>query len=63
MGIYEFLDITPSMQKMITGKTTAQELEEAARKEQGMVTMVEDGIIKALQGVTTMEEVLRVAKE
>jgi len=63
VGIYEFLDITPSMQKMITGKTTAQELEEAARQEQGMVTMVEDGIIKALQGVTTMEEVLRVAKE
>ncbi|MBI3421201.1 MAG: type II/IV secretion system protein [Candidatus Sungbacteria bacterium] len=63
VGIYEFLDVTPSMQKLITGKTTAQELEEAARKEQGMVTMVEDGIIKALQGVTTMEEVLRVAKE
>ncbi|MBI3255760.1 MAG: hypothetical protein HYZ63_02205, partial [Candidatus Andersenbacteria bacterium] len=63
MGIYEFLEVTPSIQKLITGKTTTQELEDAARKEQGMVTMVEDGIMKAIAGVTTIAEVLRVAKE
>lgn len=63
IGIYEFLEVTPSIQKLITGRTTTQELEDAARHEQGMVTMVEEGIIKALAGVTTIEEVLRVAKE
>jgi type IV pilus assembly protein PilB len=63
MGIYEFLEITPSIQKLITGKTTSQDLEDAARQEQGMVTMVEDGIIRAIEGATTIEEVLRVAKE
>lgn len=63
MGIYEFLEVTPSIQKLITGHTTAQELEEAGRTEQGMVTMLEEGLIKAINGVTTIEEVLRVAKE
>jgi type IV pilus assembly protein PilB len=63
IGIYEFLEVTPVIQKMITGRTTAQELEENGRKEQNMVTMVEDGVIKALAGVTSLEEVLRVAKE
>lgn len=62
-GIYELLEITPTIQQMITPQTTSQQLEEAARKEQGMVTMLEDGFAKAIQGVTTLEEVLRVAKE
>lgn len=63
IGIYEALEVTPSMQRLITGNITAHDLEEAAKNEQHMLTMVEDGIVKALQGVTTLEEVLRVAKD
>ncbi len=48
-------------EKIITGADT-DSLETIARKE-GMLTFIEDGIIKALQGVTTFEEVMRVAKE
>lgn len=63
LGIYEILDVTPEIQKIITAKTTSQELEDAARQHQQMVTMIEDGLIKIVQGLTTIEEVLRVAKE
>ncbi len=63
LGIYEMLEVTPSIQKMMTSTVTSNDLEMAARAEQNMVTMLEDGIIKALQGTTTIEEVLRVAKE
>ncbi len=41
---------------------TADQIEEQARKE-GMITMIEDGIFKAVQGITTIEEVLRVISE
>ena len=43
-------------------KATAAELRLAARK-QGMSVMLEDGLIKAKNGITTIEEVLRVTKE
>ena len=42
---------------------TADELEQIAIKENGMRTMLEDGIAKALNGLTTIEEVLRVRGE
>ena len=41
---------------------TAGEIEELARSE-GMRTMYEDGLVKAMQGLTTLEEVLRVTQE
>lgn len=63
LGIYEVLEVTPKIQKLITGNVTAHELEEAAREEQQMVSMVEDGVAKVLRGQTSIEEVLRVAKE
>ncbi|MEX0649529.1 MAG: ATPase, T2SS/T4P/T4SS family [Candidatus Andersenbacteria bacterium] len=63
LGIYEMMEATPSIQKLITGNVTAHELEAKAREEQQMVSMVEDGIIKVINGVTSIEEVLRVAKE
>ncbi|MCE9642923.1 MAG: GspE/PulE family protein [Candidatus Andersenbacteria bacterium] len=62
-GIHEMFEMTPSLQKMVTGNITAHELETAAREEQGMVSMLEDGIIKVARGITSLEEVLRVAKE
>lgn len=63
LGIYEVLEVTPAIQKLLTPETAAAQLEEAARKDQAMVTMLEDGVIKAVQGITSLEEVLRVAQE
>lgn len=63
LGIYEVLEVTPAIQKLLAPETAAAQLEEAARKDQAMVTMLEDGVIKALQGITSLEEVLRVAQE
>lgn len=63
LGIYEALEMTPEIQKLITTEVTAQLLEESAKTAQQMVTMVQDGLLKVMQGLTTVEEVLRVAKE
>lgn len=63
LGIYEMLEMTPSLQKLITVNVTSDALETAAKEEQGMVTMLEDGVMKVVQGITSVEEVLRVAKE
>jgi type II secretory ATPase GspE/PulE/Tfp pilus assembly ATPase PilB-like protein len=62
IGIYEILEVTETMKNLITSKTTADVIEERAKQE-GMVSMSEDGIIKAAQGITSIEEVLRVTLE
>lgn len=62
MGIYEVLDNTLSVQKMITSNATANQIQTQAISE-GMITMQTDGLIKALRGETTIEEILRVTKE
>ena len=41
---------------------TSDEIEKQAKKE-GMTTMLEDGLIKCVQGITTIEEILRVTSE
>lgn len=62
VGIYEVLDNTLTVQKLITGNATANQIQAQSIKE-GMITMQTDGLIKALRGETTIEEVLRVTKE
>lgn len=62
MGIHEVLEISPTIKEMITAGKTGDEIEIQARKE-GMLTMIEDGIYKAVQGLTSIEEVLRVINE
>lgn len=62
MGIYEVLSVTEPIQKAITESATATEIEKLAKKD-GMHSMMVDGVIKALKGETTIEEVLRVTKE
>lgn len=62
IGIYEVLEITNNIQKLILKKSTTEEIREAGIK-QGMVTLLQDGFIKAKTGITTIEEVLRVSKE
>jgi type IV pilus assembly protein PilB len=62
IGIFEVLPVTQTIKELIVKEATADEIEEQAKKE-GMITMVEDGFIKAAQGITTIEEVLRVIIE
>jgi type II secretory ATPase GspE/PulE/Tfp pilus assembly ATPase PilB-like protein len=60
LGLYEAISMTPAIQKIIqSDKTTDYEIEQEAIKN-GMITMLQDGIIKALAGETTLEEVFRV---
>lgn len=62
VGIHEILEITPTIQDMIMKRLTAQEIQDQGEKE-GMVLLWEDGFIKAAQGITSVEEILRVSKE
>jgi type IV pilus assembly protein PilB len=62
VGIHEVLKVTASIKGLIMKGATSGEIEEQAKKE-GMITMIEDGIFNAVQGNTTIEEVLRVISE
>lgn len=61
-GIYEVLEMSEKVEKMVTSKATSEEITQQARWD-GMHTMVEDGMIKAALGITSIEEILRVTKE
>lgn len=58
-GLYEVMDVTDEIQKLIVARATSAEIQRLAM-EQGMVTMRQDGYLKSLQGITTLEEVNRV---
>ena len=62
VGIFEILEMNDEMKELIMSKANAASLQQKA-VEQGMVTMIERGIAKVLEGLTTIEEILRVAKE
>jgi type IV pilus assembly protein PilB len=62
VGIYEIMEISPELSKLINAKANADEIKTQAVKE-GMITMIEDGFIKAVKAVTTIEEILRVTKD
>ena len=62
VGIYEVLPMTSTIKELVMKNETGDAIEKQARSE-GMLTMSEDGIFKAAQGITTIEEVLRVITE
>jgi general secretion pathway protein E len=62
IGIFEIMLITDKMQNLILKSFDAFQIKQLAKKE-SMVTLRQDGIDKVLQGVTTIEEVLRVAQK
>ena len=62
IGIAEVLTMTPTIRELVIQNSTSGRIEEQAKKE-GMITMIEDGIYKCVQGQTTIEEVLRVVSE
>jgi general secretion pathway protein E len=61
-SILELLQMTDSIRRLIMQQATSGEIHEMA-VQQGMRTMYQDGLIKCLQGITTLEEVLRVTQE
>ena len=62
VGIHEVMKVTPSIKEMIIKGTSGDDLERQA-KEEGMMTMIEDGIFQSVMGITTLEEVFRVVSE
>lgn len=62
MSISEVLPITETIKHLIVKKASFGDIEKQAKTE-GMYTMLEDGFIKATQGITSIEEILRVTKE
>lgn len=61
-GLYEVMDVSEEIQALITERATSAEIQRKA-VEQGMITMRQDGYLKALTGVTTLEEVNRVTSD
>ncbi len=62
LGIHEILEVTPQVSQMIMEHKSAQEIQDQAEKD-GMVLMWQDGFIKAIKGITTIDEIVRVSKE
>ncbi|MBI5620318.1 type II/IV secretion system protein [Candidatus Gottesmanbacteria bacterium] len=62
MGIFEVFPISDAISKLILQRAPMSEIEHQAKSE-GMITMKQDGYLKAVEGVTTLEEVLRVAQD
>lgn len=61
-GLYEAIDVNEDIQKLIVSRATSAEIMKVA-KANGTITMRQDGMLKALAGVTTIEEVNRVASD
>lgn len=62
VGIFETLPVTPKIASLVLENADSATMEKEAISE-GMITMKQDGYLKVLQGITTVEEVLRVAQE
>ena len=62
VGIYEVLPVTATIKELVMKDATSDDVQAQARKE-GMLTMSEDGIFRAAQGMTSIEEVMRVITE
>lgn len=62
VGLFEVLGMTETLKELVLKKESSYKIQELAVKE-GMVTMLQDGILKAIDGITTLEEVWRTTKE
>ncbi|MDZ7744160.1 MAG: GspE/PulE family protein [Candidatus Saccharibacteria bacterium] len=61
VGVFEVLEVSPAIQKLITDKASSEAITAAAVKE-GMTTMMDDGMKKVRSGITTLEEILRATR-
>lgn len=62
VGIFEVLEINDDIRKLIMARANAAQIQQQAQK-QGMSLMIEDGINKVKNGMTTIEEIIRVTRE
>ena len=62
IGIFEVLPISTEIAKLISTRASMEDIQNVGVQE-GMITMKQDGYMKALEGVTTIEEILRVAQD
>jgi len=62
VGIFEVLPVTEKVSRLILERAPSSSIEKEAIQE-GMITLKQDGYMKVLEGITTLEEVLRVAEE
>jgi len=62
IGIFEVFPVSVDIARLIATRASMEDIETVAVKE-GMITMKQDGYMKALEGVTTIEEILRVAQD
>jgi type IV pilus assembly protein PilB len=62
VGIFEVLPVTEKVDRLILERASTVDIEQAA-VEEGMVTMKQDGYLKVVEGITSIDEVLRVAQE
>lgn len=63
MGVFEVLDVTEKIRDLVAQRSSGEKITEVAIKENEMLTMLQDGLVKAMRGMTTLEEVWRVTKE
>ena len=62
IAIFEVLPVSEKISRLILERRPASDIEKLAREE-GMITLKQDGYMKALEGITSLEEVLRVGQE
>ena len=63
IGIYEIMIMNPKIEKIILSTNVSEYDIEKIAIEEGMVTMLQDGILKALDGITSLDEVLEKARD
>ncbi len=63
IGLYEVLEMTEELSKLAIDPNLSEDLLVAEARRQGMITIRQDGLIKALRGKTSVEEVLRAGEE
>jgi general secretion pathway protein E len=62
IGVFEFLPLTDNIRRLVLSHATAHDIHRAGAAE-GMCSMYDDGIAKAIAGITSVEEVLRVTRD
>ena len=62
VGVFEVLPVSEKIGRLILERNASGAIDKAAREE-GMITMKQDGYLKVVEGITTIDEVLRVAQE
>ena len=60
IGVFEAIFMTKEIETAIRGDMTIREIEDVARTSQGFMSMLEDGVLRVLEGVTTLDEIYRV---